>query len=87
MSYSELAANLPKQMKKQKNDIMAAPILDWVKQSQDLANTIYDKTPQGTRLGYVYHYQNFETVRKQLLDAGLRLAATLNTIFDLAENG
>jgi hypothetical protein len=66
---------------------MAAPILDWVKQSQDLANTIYDKTHQGTSLGYVYHYKNFETVRKQLLDAGLRLAATLNTIFDPADNG
>ena len=87
MSYSELAAHLPKLTNEQKNDIMAAPILDWVKQSQDLANTIYDKTPQGTRLGYVYHYQNFETVRKQLLDAGLRLAATLNTIFDPVDNG
>jgi hypothetical protein len=87
MSYSELAANLPKHTSKQKCEIMATPLLDWVKQSQDLANTLYDKTPQGSRLGYVYHYQNFETVRTQLLDAGLRLAATLNTIFDPAENG
>jgi hypothetical protein len=87
MSYSELAANLPKHTSEQKREIMAAPLLDWVNQSQDLANTLYDKTPQGSRLGYVYHYQNFETVCTQLLDAGLRLAATLNTIFDPAENG
>lgn len=87
MSYSELAAHLPKHTPEQKDEIMAAPLLDWVNQSQDLANTLYDKTPQGSRLGYVYHYQNFETVRKQLLDAGLRLAATLNAIFDPAVNG
>jgi hypothetical protein len=87
MSYSELAAHLPKCTTEQKSDIMTAPLRDWVNQSQDLANILYDKTPQGTRLGYVYHYQNFETVRKQLLDAGLRLAATLNAIFDPTANG
>jgi hypothetical protein len=87
MSYSELAAHLPKRTSEQKSDIMAAPLLDWVNQSQDLANILYEKTPQGARLGYVYHYQNFETVREQLLDAGLRLAATLNAIFDPAGNG
>ena len=87
MSYSELAAHLPKHTPEQKGEIMAATLLDWVNQSQDLANTLYDKTPQGSRLGYVYHYQNFETVRKQLLDAGLRLAVTLNAIFDPAANG
>lgn len=87
MSYSELAAHLPRHTPEQKGEIMAASLLDWVNQSQDLANTLYDKTPQGSRLGYVYHYQNFETVRKQLLDAGLRLAATLNAIFDPAANG
>lgn len=87
MSYSELAAHLPKHIPEQKGVVKTAPLLDWVNQSQDLANTLYDKTPQGSRLGYVYHYQNFETVRTHLLDAGLRLAATLNTIFDPAENG
>ena len=87
MSYSELASDLPKLTIHEKSVVMAAPLLDWVNQSQDLANTLYDKTPQGSRLGYVYHYHNFETVRKQLLDAGLRLAATLNTIFDPAQNG
>ncbi len=85
MSYSELAAHLPKQTADEKAVVMTAPLLDWVDQSQDLANTLYDKTPQGTRLGYVYHYQHFETVREQLLDAGLRLAATLNAIFDPAD--
>ena len=82
MSFTELAANLPKPSPAQKGAIMTAPLLDWLDQSQDLANVIYHKTHKGARLGYVYHYQNFETVRKQLLAAGLRLAATLNAIFD-----
>ena len=82
MSYSELAVHLPKPTAEQKAVIMTAPLLDWVDQSQDLANVIYHTTPKVARLGYVYHYQNFETVRKQLLAAGLRLAATLNAIFD-----
>ena len=85
MSYSELAAHLPKRITDEKAVVMAAPLLDWVNQSQDLANVLYDKTPEGTRLGYVYHYQRFQTVREQLLDAGLRLAATLNAIFDPAD--
>ena len=85
MSYSELAAHLPKRTTDEKAVVMAAPLLDWVNQSQDLANALYDKTPEGTRLGYVYHYQHFQTVREQLLDAGLRLAATLNAIFDPAD--
>mgnify|MGYP002701200804 CR=1 FL=1 len=43
------------------------------------------KTPPGTKLRHDYHYQHFETVREQLLDAGFRLAATLNAIFDPAD--
>lgn len=82
MSFSELAAHLPKLSLAQKATVMNTSLFDWLEHSQDLANVIYNTTPKGARLGYVYHYQNFETVRKQLLDAGLRLAATLNAIFD-----
>ena len=33
-------------------------------------------------LGYDYIYNNFELVKLQLFTAGLRLASTLNDIFD-----
>ncbi len=82
MSYTELAENLPKLSDKKKSSCMAASRLDWVHESQQLASSIYEKTPQGAQLGYVYHYQNFDIVRIRLLLAGLRLAATLNDIFD-----
>ena len=82
MSYTELASNLPKYSTYKKKNVMSATVLEWVYESQVLANDIYKKTPAGASLEYVYHYQNFDTVRKRLLEAGLRLAATLNMIFD-----
>lgn len=84
MSYTELTENLPKLSEQQKRSSMAASRLDWVHESQQLATRIYEKTPADAQLGYVYHYQNFDTVRDRLLHAGLRLAATLNAIFDPA---
>lgn len=85
MSYTELAAHLPKRSEQEKENCMKAPLLDWAHESQDLANMIYANTPEHAALGYVYHYQHFDTVRARLLEAGLRLAATLNTIFDSAD--
>lgn len=85
MSYTELAAHLPKRSAEKNENCMNAPRLEWVHESQDLANTIYANTPIHASLGYVYHYQYFDKVRVRLLDAGLRLAATLNAIFDPAD--
>ena len=87
MSYTELAAHLPKRSAEENEHCMDAPPLEWVNESQDLANTIYANTPMHASLGYVYHYQYFDTVRVRLLDAGLRLAATLNAIFDSPDAG
>ena len=84
MSYTELAAHLPKLTTKEKENCMTTTRLDWAHESQDLANKIYANTPINADLGYVYHYQYFKTVRIRLLEAGLRLAATLNAIFDSA---
>ena len=82
MSYTELAAHLPRLSAEEKENCMTTLRLDWVNESQDLANKVYANTPMNASLGYTYHYQYFETVRVRLLQAGLRLAATLNAIFD-----
>jgi len=34
------------------------------------------------KLGYLYAYQNAPLVRRRLLQAGVRLAAVLNALFD-----
>ena len=85
MSYSELAAHVPKWTPQEKETCMAAPLLDWAYESQKWADVIYDNTPEDAALGYVYHYQYFDVVRTRLHKAGLRLAGTLNAIFDSAD--
>ena len=47
--------------------VMTAPLLDWLDQSQDLANVIYDTTPKVARLGHVYHYQNLKQFESSYL--------------------
>ena len=82
MSFTELAASLPKPSIIEHKKLIDVPRLDWVYESQELATKIYKNTPKKATLGYVYHYQHFDIVRKRLRAAGLRLAATLNAIFD-----
>ncbi len=82
MSYTELAIHLPILSAEEKEKCLTATRLEWAHESQDLANMIYANTPMYASLGYEYHYSYFEKVRLRLLKAGLRLAATLNTIFD-----
>lgn len=81
MSYTEIAASLPKLTKKQKIFIQEGTLYDWVEESQDLANTIYDSAKVGEKLYYRYSYVWWGTVETQLQKGGLRLAKVLNDIF------
>ena len=62
-------------------EIEKGPILDWVAESQELANEIYDSVEKGEKLRYSYSYKYWNTVEKQLQKGGLRLAGVLNEIF------
>ena len=53
----------------------------WVAETHLLTNKIYKELPENTNLGYRYRYQYFDTVRLQLLKAGIRLAYVLDDIF------
>ena len=81
MSYSELSANLPVYSKEQQKAITEGTLLDWVKESQELAKKVYGSVEVGEKLGYNYMYDNFDTVRAQLEKGGLRLAKILDDIF------
>lgn len=81
MSYTELASSLPKLKKKQKIFIQAGTVYDWVEESQDLANKVYDSAEIGDKLYYRYSYVWWGTVETQLQKGGLRLAKVLNDIF------
>jgi len=82
MSYTELAASLPRLTKAQKKFIQQGTIYDWVEESQDIANKLYDSVEVGEKLFYRYDYVWWGTVEKQLQKGGLRLAKILNDIFE-----
>jgi hypothetical protein len=81
LSYTELAASLPKLSKRQIKAIQAGTIYDWVAESQDLANTLYDSVEVGEKIYYRYSYVWWDTVASQLEKGGLRLAKVLNDLF------
>lgn len=82
MSYTELSDNLPSISKEQKNQIQQGTLLDWVYESQELAEKVYASTERNSREGYEYQYNNFSTVMTQLQKGGLRLAKLLDQIFE-----
>jgi hypothetical protein len=81
MSYTEIATSLPKLNKNQKKFIQQGTVYDWVEESQDLANRVYDSVEVGEKLYYSYGYVWWGTVETQLQKGGLRLAKVLNDIF------
>lgn len=81
MSYSELSKTLPQIGKKQIKAIQQGGIYEWVEESQDVANQIYESVEVGEKLYYRYGYEWWGTVESQLQKGGLRLAKVLNEIF------
>lgn len=81
MSYTELAAKLPKLNKKQIKAIQRGNVLEWVEESQDVADRVYESVEAGEKLYYRYGYVWWDTVESQLQKGGLRLAKVLNELF------
>ncbi|MGB3151978.1 MAG: S1/P1 nuclease [Maribacter sp.] len=81
MSYTELADKLPKISKEEVKELQEGTVLDWVEESQDMANLLYESVEVGEKLGYQYGYKWWGTVEKQLQKGGIRLAVVLNDLF------
>ena len=81
MSYTELATSLPKLDKQEKRAIQNGTVLDWVEESQEIANKLYESVEIGEKLAYSYSYTWWGTVESQLQKGGLRLAKVLNELF------
>jgi len=58
----------------------ATSFTTWMEESYKLRDRCYDFKPE-LPLSYDYVYKNLPVVKQRLLQAGLRLAGTLNTIF------
>lgn len=81
MGFTELASELPVLTKKQVQNLQRGTLLDWVRESQQLVDRIYDSVQIGDKLGYRYNYDWWDTVEDQLQKGGVRLAAVLNEVF------
>lgn len=81
MSYTELAINTQELSKAQISSIQQGELLDWVYESREMAEELYDGVNNGDKLGYSYMYQHMPTVLAQLQKGGLRLAKVLNEIY------
>lgn len=81
MNYVELTDDLQKLTPKMIDEIQSQSIEEWVKESQALAKNIYKDTPPHSRLGQNYSTRYMSLLKLQLLKGGLRLAASLNSIF------
>lgn len=79
LSYTEFAASLKRPSDQQVRQWQQSGILVWAEENMSYRNQIY-KVGDG-RLGYRYSYLNMPTVRQRLLQAGIRLAGILNTIY------
>lgn len=79
-SYTEYADNIDTAGPAQIARIQSGTLEDWFYESHVLSDEVYDKTPDGASLGYEYNYWFFDSLNKQLLGGGLRLAAVLNRI-------
>ncbi|MDD5871156.1 MAG: S1/P1 nuclease [Bacteroidales bacterium] len=55
---------------------------DWARETVNLATWVYATTPEGAKLSYDYVATAAEVIEQQLLFGGLRLAETLNSIYD-----
>lgn len=82
MSFTELSDNLPQLTKQEVSVLQEGNVLDWVEESQDIANQLYKSVEVGEKIGYQYSYKWWSTVEVQLQKGGVRLAAVLNQIFE-----
>lgn len=79
LSFTELAESLEKPDATKLATLQKATVRDWATESMGLRKQVYN-IGDG-KLGYVYSYNNFNTVRERLMVAGVRLAGVLNEIY------
>ncbi|RNA62456.1 S1/P1 Nuclease [Chryseobacterium nematophagum] len=80
-SYTEYSKLLDIKSKDTVKQIQSGTFEEWLYDSHIIANTIYAQTPEGSKLSYDYQYKFNDTLERQLLYGGLRLAKMLNDLY------
>lgn len=79
LSYTEFAESLDEPSTEDIRKWQSQTVLDWAAESQSYDPTVYE-IGDG-KLGYRYSYKNFHIVRRRVLQAGVRLAGILNSVY------
>ena len=79
-SYTEYARVLDVKSKEEINQIQSGSLEDWLYESHQAANQLYDSVKPGENYSYDYQEQYKDLLERQLLHAGLRLAKILNEV-------
>jgi hypothetical protein len=79
LSFSEFAAFLDHPTLAEIKTWQGSTYADWVQESKELRDRVYN-IGDG-KLSYPYAYDNIPTIKRRLLQAGVRLAGVLNAIF------
>lgn len=80
LSFSEYTCWIDKASKEQMELWKPYDLEAWAKESMSFRTQIYD-LPESGYLSYPYVYKNIDTVNLRLLQAGIRLAEILNSIY------
>lgn len=80
LSYTEFAAFIDHATPEQIRRWQSSGYLDWVRESMDLRGYLYE-FDAAKALGFPYAARHVPTVKRRLLQAGIRLAGKLNEIF------
>lgn len=79
LSYTEFAASFKRPPEEQVRLWQQSGVIVWAEENKSYRRELY-KVGDG-RLGYRYSYQHMPAIRQRLLQAGIRLAGILNTIY------
>lgn len=79
LSFTEFVSFIDHPTLEEKKTWQASTYAEWARESRELRDRVY-KIGDG-KLGYAYAYENMPVIKRRLLQAGVRLAGLLNTVF------
>jgi len=80
-TYTEWVNQIDRADKKTVKELQQGSISDWGKQTYEVAKTVYDNTPIGSKMSYNEVAYWTPVIERQLFLGGIRLASILNDIF------
>lgn len=80
LSFSEFAAFIDHPTLDELRSWQGASVADWAAESKALRDRVYN-LPADKRLSFEYAFANMPTVKRRLLQAGVRLAGLLNAVY------